>query len=98
MKRGVAWRRHQAQKVVQKRLNILKIWCSSSHWEDSQGCYEKTEEYQVPGYLKKWNFTCDCSYCAYNKDGVEDSYRNKVSKQEKRDIEREYCESYNFYL
>jgi len=49
--RDRAWRRAQARRIIRKRQRIIRVF-----WQDKE--YEP-----VPGFLRKWNFTCSCGMC-----------------------------------
>jgi hypothetical protein len=85
MKRDRAWRRFQNEKIIKKRLNIIKIWCSGSHYDGKHDHFERSREYIVPGYLKKWNFTCSCYMCKIDTDKF-----NVKQRQKEKEYERVY--------
>jgi len=80
------WRRFQTEKVIQKRLKIIKVWCSGSSEIGSHTKFVRTREFKNPGILKKWNLTCGCGCCKIDRKG----YYN--DKQEKKTVsfEEEY--------
>lgn len=52
--KSISYRRHQRQRVINKRKNILKnIWCSFNNF------YLKE-----PGRLEKYNLSCNCGLCS----------------------------------
>jgi hypothetical protein len=85
-KRDRGWRRDQTQKIVEKRLNTVKIWCSGTHYDGFHDHFERSREYNTPGYLRKWNFTCDCGCCKY------DRYLGKVERERAEEKERRLFE------
>ena len=90
MKRGRAWRRHQTERVIEKRLQIIKIWCSGSSEIGAHSCFTSSPEFKKSGILKKWNLTCDCGCCKIDK-----SYQKDRDKKKQVPKEREYGEIWN---
>jgi hypothetical protein len=68
--RDRAWRRKQTRRVVANRSKMAKSW----NWP-----------IEKPGWLKKWNFTCDCGVCKKEK------YSRAKDKKQARDLIDQEC-------
>lgn len=82
--RGRAFRRHQNDRIIQKRLNILK-----KCWGYDKVSYGTLREQKCPGFLRKWNFTCNCGMCKMERYFAR---RDKHKRENMRGYsEEEYC-------
>lgn len=87
MSRGRAWRRHQTERVVEKRLQIIKIWCSGSSEIGAHSSFTSSPEFKKPGILKKWNLTCGCGMCKMDR---EKGYYNDKEEKKSVSVDQEY--------
>jgi len=62
------YRRHQEQRVIAKRLEII-----ASIWDSP---YYRREGYPKPHRLAKYNLVCSCPMCSYEK------YRRPIEKRQ----------------
>jgi hypothetical protein len=50
--------RYHRERIIEKRMRIVR---------DCWGCKENFYLLKEPGRLSKWNLTCDCMACNYEK-------------------------------
>ena len=87
--RSRSWRRSQNERIIQKRLRILK-----NTWRLT-GSRFVPREIKKPGLLRKWNFTCGCESCKMDRQDFAVRQR-KEDKDHEKVLRNSYSDP--FYL
>lgn len=77
----ICYRRHQRQRVIQKRVRKLK-----NSWNSDLSTFSGT--FSKPGRYASWNMSCNCDMCRTKTR----EHGNKVSEQRKILRERDSYE------
>ena len=71
------YRMHQEERIIKKRMKIVKQWKS-----DYQGFFEEHPLESEPHRMHKWNMNCGCMMCKYYKHvgNNKEKYRHRDRK------------------
>jgi hypothetical protein len=62
--RTIAFRRHHRQRIINKRVNIIK---NGGYADIDNSKSQMLPSWLVVGRLSKWNLTCGCCMCQAGK-------------------------------